>query len=56
MKCYYCEIELIEDSFGVYCPNEKCHSIDGKTRPKETHKINNYWSYLDDNDLWDLIC
>jgi hypothetical protein len=29
MKCYYCESELIKDSFGFLCPNEKCNSING---------------------------
>jgi hypothetical protein len=32
MKCYYCQSELVEDSFGNLCPNEECESIDGKIR------------------------
>ena len=31
MKCYYCQSELVEDSFGNLCPNEGCDSIDGAT-------------------------
>jgi hypothetical protein len=32
MKCCYCESELVKDSFGFLCPNEKCKSVDGKIK------------------------
>jgi hypothetical protein len=36
MKCFYCQSELVEDSFGAFCPNEKCDSIDGMAKTFET--------------------
>jgi hypothetical protein len=32
MNCYYCQSELVEDSFGILCPNEECESMDGTTK------------------------
>lgn len=28
-KCYLCKSKLIQDSFGLFCSNEDCDSIDG---------------------------
>lgn len=28
--CNYCHHKLIKDHIGVFCPNEKCDSIDGE--------------------------
>jgi hypothetical protein len=43
MKCCYCESELVKDSFGFLCPNEKCNSIDG---------INKFAVYANGNKEW----
>jgi hypothetical protein len=66
MKCCYCESELVKDSFGFLCPNEKCNSIDGTTKIEILSAGTKYWykngelhrengpaiEYLDGTKFW----
>jgi hypothetical protein len=43
MKCYYCQSELVEDSFGNLCPNEECESIDGTIKVNIFPSGSQFW-------------
>lgn len=38
MNCKVCQTQLVQDSFGLFCPNENCGSIDGEYKYTEEHK------------------
>lgn len=49
MQCKFCFTELIQDQFGVYCPDETCISIDGRNRDAQEG-----WNRIENNLC--LIC
>lgn len=49
MQCKFCFTELIQDQFGLYCPDESCISIDGSNRD-----VQEGWNRIENNLC--LIC
>ena len=43
MNCYYCGYKLTQDSFGNYCSNESCISVDGITKAEIYSNGNKFW-------------